>query len=206
MKITKIVSNFLESNTFILEKDNEIVIIDCGCELDVIKKQVCNKKVVGVLLTHGHYDHSLFSQEYAKEFGCKVYASQWAKEILSDGEANYSEGKFVVNDFSNFVCVEDSQELQLGEFDVVAFETKGHSKDCMCFMVDGTLFAGDTLFEKGIGRTDLIGSSKDEMLATLEKLEKVNFETCYSGHGDSSTKEEQQTNIALFKRFLLRRK
>ena len=204
MEIKRVVSQYLDSNVFVLAKNNQVVIVDAGVEVEQIAKIIADKKVLGVLLTHGHYDHSLFAGEYAEKFDCKVYCSNEALHTLADGEENYSEGQFIVTDFSRFVVCEDSEKIILGEFEIEFLQTKGHSRCSASFLIEKQLFSGDTLFAQGIGRTDLVGSNKYEMLSSLERLEKVDFEYAYSGHGESSTKEEQQKNIAIFKRFLKR--
>ena len=42
------------------------------------------------------------------------------------------------------------------------------------------------------------------MIASLEKLDKIEFETCHSGHGEDSTFDRQKRNIKVFLRFLQR--
>ena len=204
MKIERAVSKFLDSNVFVIKKNGQCIIVDAGCDLAQIKQMVGQNKVCGVFLTHGHYDHSLYVQDYIREFGCKVFASERVCSTLADGDANYSEGQFAIDDFENFEFVKDGEELSLGEFEVKCIEGRGHSGCSMLYLICGHLFAGDVLFESGIGRTDLVGSNRQEMYQTLCKLEKLDFDFCYSGHGESSTKEKQSKNIALFKRFLSR--
>ena len=68
----RLVSYFYESNVFILEKNNEVLIVDCGIPASEIKKHIGNKKVVGVLLTHGHFDHAYYVEEYANTFDTKI--------------------------------------------------------------------------------------------------------------------------------------
>ena len=65
-------------------------------------------------------------------------------------------------------------------------------------------FEGDTLFANGIGRLDLISSSKADMIKSLNKLEKIDFDLCYSGHGEISNKNQQLRNIKIYKQFLQR--
>lgn len=202
MEIKQIVSPHLDSNVFVLTKNGQALIVDAAALVEDVKKAVGNNKVVGGVITHGHYDHSLYAKEYAEAFDCKVFALKEIKDVLGDGQANYSEGKFVLKDFSNFVFVEDGAQLQLGEFDVDVFGTPGHSKDSACFLIGGQLFAGDTIFAQGIGRTDLISSDAHQMLASLEKLEKINYENVYSGHGNSSNTRQQAVNIRYFKAYL----
>ena len=106
----KIVSDIIDSNVFVVEKNGKFLIFDAGAKTDDVKNAVESimkkigqphqkPKVLGVFLTHGHYDHCFFAQDYAKTFGCKIYASRFAKEYLQNPDWNYSEGKFWIEDF-----------------------------------------------------------------------------------------------------------
>lgn len=204
MKIIKIISNLLESNTFVLEKDNECLIIDCGCRLEKVKKNVRNNKVVGILLTHGHYDHALYCNEYSKEFGCDIYASEKAKVTLTDSKAFYSEDGSIISDLSHFKFIKEDCNLKLGGFDIKCHCFPGHSPCCEGYVIENNLFAGDFLFAKSFGRVDFVNSNKQDMLKSFDKLQNIEFDKILSGHGDESTKEEQLRNLKLYKRFLTR--
>ena len=205
MTIEKILSNYLESNMYVLGKDDQVLFIDAGCEVDRVERVVGERKVQGILLTHGHYDHAIFARECAEKFGTKVYCMKEAFEILADSEANYSEGHLVIDDFSNFVAIEEGK-LTLGNFEIQVYKTPGHTKDSAGYLIEGNYFAGDTLFDEGVGRTDLISSDKAQMVESLEKIEEIPFEMVYCGHGESSKRKQQKRNIKVFKKFLTRRK
>lgn len=204
MIVKKIVSNLLRSNTFIIENDENAILIDCGCDLQKVKENIGDKKVVAIFLTHGHYDHSFYCKDYAREFNVPIYASEFIKETLMDPKANYSDGQFSLKDFNEFVFLKNDQDFHVGNFEVKSFWSPGHSKCCQVYLIEGLMFAGDVLFENCVGRVDLIGSSKKDMLKTLDKLENISFKKLYSGHGDESNCLTQQKNIKLFKRFLSR--
>lgn len=204
MSITRLISYCIDSNVFIIKNGEHCLIVDCAVGLDKVKEAIGSAKVDGILLTHGHYDHSIFCDDYAKAFNAKIYANENIKQTLSNSEANYSEGQFEMQDFSNFVFIKDDCKLKISEFDVECFSSPGHSKCSECYLIDDNLFAGDVLFENGIGRTDLIGSDKQEMFNTLCKLEKIGFKNVFSGHGGQSDDIIQSKNIAIFKRFLSR--
>lgn len=57
MMVDKVVVGNLEENCYILSKDNKVVIIDPGDEAEKIIQKVGNKIVVGILITHHHFDH-----------------------------------------------------------------------------------------------------------------------------------------------------
>ena len=168
---TRVVSQIIESNVFVCEKGGDFVVFDAGAELEDVKRALENLrpkgkksgKVLGVFLTHGHYDHAFYAQQYAKAFGCKIYASEFAKEYLLDAEKNYSEGKFAVSDFSDFEFLRGDGVVKLGEFEVEYFALGGHSKSDVCFRVDDEIFVGDVLLGRDMGRIDLFGGSKEEM-------------------------------------------
>jgi hydroxyacylglutathione hydrolase len=56
MKITKVVVGYLKENCYILEKDNKVIIVDPGDEYAKIINEI-HGDVIGVLLTHSHFDH-----------------------------------------------------------------------------------------------------------------------------------------------------
>lgn len=204
MQIEQIISNLLESNTYVVKKSDECLIVDAGADLNEIEKKVDGHVVKGLLLTHGHYDHAFNALEISKHFNCKIYASKKIVENLSDPAKNYGEN-FKIDDFSNFVFLEEKQDFSLGEFEISATLLPGHSKCSMCYLIDGTFFAGDVLFKQGIGRTDLYGGSKQEMLESLSYIQnKIDFDTVASGHGEMSNAQQQKRNLNLFIRFLSR--
>ncbi len=203
MEIKKLIGEFMDANVFVLIKDDSVLIIDAGAKIEDVKNAVGNAKVQAVLLTHGHFDHCYYANVYAKEFNCPIYMHKAGKEIASDPQKNYGE-TFYIDNFNNFKYFDRDCVLNLKPFNVEVITTAGHSPCSVCYKIENQLFAGDTLFSNGIGRTDLIGSDKPAMIASLDKLSKVSFETAYSGHGDESDYARQTRNINLFKRFLLR--
>ena len=203
MEIKKIVSEFMESNVFVLKKDGFAIIIDAGAKLQEVQKAVGSAKVLAVLLTHAHFDHCFYANEYAKIFNCPIFMHEEGQQIASDPQKNYGEN-FAISDFSNFHLFSGDCRLTLPPFDVEVITTAGHSPCSTCYKIQNHLFAGDTLFSNGIGRTDLIASDKNAMIASLDKLSKIDFDVVYSGHGDESDYARQQRNVTLFKRFLSR--
>ncbi len=86
MKIKRIVVGSLEENCYIIEKNGKAIIVDPGDEYNKIEAAINNLKVVGILLTHSHFDHigalSYFEEKYhlkhnekIKEFNYEVIAT-----------------------------------------------------------------------------------------------------------------------------------
>ena len=202
MEITQIVSDILDSNVFVCQNGKSTFIFDCGAELDKVREAV-KGKVSAIFLTHGHYDHAKHVLEYAKTFGCKIYANKNIAEILPDPAKNYGED-FSIQDFSDFIFLEGDGSVAIDWQQVKYFHCPGHSKCCTCFLIDDDFFTGDVLFAQGIGRTDLYGGSKAQMLQSLKKLQNLPFEQVYSGHGEDSSRANQDKNVKVFLRFLSR--
>lgn len=204
MEIKRLKTEFMDSNVFVIVQGGHALIIDSGAKLEEVKKAVGSAKVVALLLTHAHFDHCYYSLDYAKEFNCKIYMNENGKKIASSAKSNYSEDGFAITDFSAFHFLSGDGQLDLSPFKVEYYSTAGHSPCSTCYKVGEEFFTGDTLFSNGIGRTDLIGSSKEDMIKSLDKLSRMFFATAHSGHGEDSDFSRQKRNITLFKRFLTR--
>ncbi|MBX3284523.1 MAG: MBL fold metallo-hydrolase [Acidimicrobiales bacterium] len=74
--------------------------------------------------------------------------------------------------------------VMVGEIPITLIHTPGHTPGSQCFLVDGKLVAGDTLFLDGCGRTDLPGSNPEDMYLSLtQRLAQVPDEAVlYPGH------------------------
>lgn len=202
MLVEKVVSKLLDSNTFGVSNGADALIVDAGCSIDQIKSFIRGKHVLGVLLTHAHYDHAMYAVQYASEFGCKIYASSVSKEYLNDSAKNY--GQLNIDKFDKFHFFSSDEKFQFGSINVEAFITPGHSKCGVCYLIDDVLFAGDLVFKKGIGRMDLYGGDKLQMLESLKRVLQINFKLLQSGHGEESSHEEQLRNLNSFIKFLSR--
>ena len=200
----KIVSNLIDSNVFVVSKNDKCLIFDAGACVQAVKDVVANRKVLAVFLTHGHYDHAYHALDYSNEFDCKIYCSEHAKEYLENPNINYSEGEFKVVEFENFEFLSGEGCLILGDFSIKFKQLGGHSKSDMCFKVDDEIFVGDVLIGRDMGRIDLYGGDKQEMLKSLKSLLETNYKIMHSGHGSDNEKSEQDKVINLWQRFLNR--
>lgn len=122
--------------------------------LTALKKEGVTLK--GVLLTHGHFDHTVDSNTYD------------VPVLLSMAEAVY-----YTPAARNLVRTADNAKLGLGGLEVVCLHVPGHTPGCQCFYVDGNLFTGDVLFIDAVGRTDLPGGSADILFNSLQRLKQL---------------------------------
>jgi glyoxylase-like metal-dependent hydrolase (beta-lactamase superfamily II) len=189
MKIKTLISGKLDNNTYILCNDqNEAILIDAAAELEDIIARTEDYKVLGVILTHGHYDHFVNLDKIVKHFDIKCFITQPELEKLYNPKANYS---IVFNQIKtsrltedNFKILTENDEFELGSFEIKTFVTTGHTNGSICIEIEKTLFTGDTKFARTYGRTDLITGSEEEMQQTLDFLDKkYKGWEIYPGHG-----------------------
>ena len=92
----------------------------------------------------------------------------------------------------------EGDRVNFGRRELTVLHTPGHSRGCICLYSEEhkTLFSGDTLFRRSIGRTDLPGASHTDMLESLRRLKAFPLDTrVYPGHGDPTSIKEEQGNI-----------
>lgn len=133
-------------------------------------------KIVKILLTHSHYDHINALEALAETTRAEVYVHTADAEGLPPGvDARRTE---------------DGSEIEIGSLTARCIHTPGHTLGSQCFLVEGALITGDTLFIDNCGRVDLPESSPKQMIQSLARLAKLDPSTVvYPGHdyGPSST-------------------
>lgn len=202
----RLVGDIYDSNVFVENIDKNTFIIDAGANFDKINDVAEN--VRAIFLTHGHFDHAYFVEDYAKKLNVKIYASEKIREYLEEPKKNYSTDfncdLLKITDFSNFVFLQEDGEVKIDAVVIKYFQMGGHSKSDMCFLIGEDLFVGDLIIGRGIGRMDLYGGSKQEMIKSLKKLATLNYKTMHCGHGEDLSKEMADKVISTYLKFLTR--
>jgi hydroxyacylglutathione hydrolase len=126
-------------------------------------------RVVGALVTHYHPDHvggSMMGWEIEGVAELLALDGVDAPIHVNRAEAH---GMQVVTGASrsDLVLHEGGDVVTVGAIPITLVHTPGHTPGSQCFLVDGRLVAGDTLFLDGCGRTDLPGGDPDEMYLSL---------------------------------------
>ena len=204
MEVVKFVSGFLDTNTYLLEEDGHLLIIDPSDHAAVLEK--CRNTVsVTMLLTHEHFDHisGLNRIRDLCTSSCRVIAGATCSERIQDEKGNLSAyadvlaelgGKQISEHWSPFCCkaaditFENQYTFRWMGHAVEMFSTPGHSAGSCCIVVDDLLFVGDTVLENNL-MVKFPGSSKKLYRSVtaplLEKWLLGNRIFCvYPGHGD----------------------
>lgn len=199
-KIIKLVVGELQENCFILFDENkDAFVVDPGGSseniIETIEKNSLNIKYI--LLTHGHFDHVGAVAALVKKYKAPVYLSKEDRAFLeSPKEVRASAFGMQIEAAEVDVFVKEGDEISFSEGNIKVIETPGHTLGSVCYLFENYLFAGDTLFNGSIGRTDFPESDHSLMVESLKKLKKLDDEIyVLSGHGpESQISYEKMTN------------
>ena len=196
----KLVVGQLQENCFILFDENkDAFVVDPGGSskniIEAIEKNSLSIKYI--LLTHGHFDHVGAVASLVKKYKAPVYLSKEDRAFLeSPKEVRASAFGMQIEAAEVDVFVKEGDEIPFSEGNIKVIETPGHTLGSVCYLFENYLFAGDTLFNGSIGRTDFPESDHSLMVESLKKLKKLDDEIyVLSGHGpESQISYEKMTN------------
>ena len=170
MEVKTVVTGYLDENCYLLIQNGKCLVVDPGDNFNKIKDEIGDNKVLGVLITHSHFDHIGALRNFLTKRSIKIFK-----------KSNLEEKEYTVDDFT-FRCI----------------YTPGHSKDSVSFYFEEEkkMFVGDFIFKESVGRTDLPGGSDEEMKSSIQKI--LNYPddiTLYPGHNEiTNLKYEKENN------------
>ncbi len=172
----------------------QCVVVDPAWEIDTIARTAAadDMVIVGALVTHTHQDHVGGSLESWGMPGRIPGVEELLEKIPIKVYVHKAEREFLKGFGSDLVKVDGNDTLKVGRLELTFLHTPGHTPGSQCFLVDGRLISGDTLFIGSCGRTDLPGSDPTQMYYSLtQRLYKLPDDTVlFPGHnygGPSST-------------------
>ena len=165
MKIVIFPLGPLETNCYLLHNESEAVIIDVGGDpasvVGYLKRN--GLTLTDILCTHLHFDHVYGVQALVRATGAKVHGSERDRFLLS--EEGWGAPK---------VEAYASSDLKPGELSLLGttctvLETPGHTPGGLSFYFPdlSSVFVGDSLFYRSIGRTDFSGGSFDDLARSI---------------------------------------
>jgi hydroxyacylglutathione hydrolase len=139
--------------------------------------------VSGVLVTHHHPDHVGGSMMGYRIEGLAELLNQVAVPVHAHRQEAASVARVTGLERGDVIAHDSGERVAVGAIQVELLHTPGHTPGSQCFLVDGMLVAGDTLFLEGCGRTDLPGSDPEAMYESLQRLASLPDSTVvYPGH------------------------
>lgn len=163
----------------------DCVVVDpayaAGDLLDIIEDD--GMRLSGVLVTHHHPDHvggtmmgftlaglADLLERQSVPVHVNVHEADWVSRITEVPK-------------SDLTSHEHGDKVTVGDIEIELLHTPGHTPGSQCFLLDGRLVAGDTLFLDGCGRTDFPGGNVDDMFRSLQQLSRLSGDpTVFPGH------------------------
>lgn len=204
LKINTIVGGSIGTNSYLLEENNKILLIDFVPEVEkIIEKN--NYILEKILLTHTHFDHLEGLSNFQKKYSFELFLSNKAYSFLKNPDLiilSYFPPEVSVNikslNLNNVKICDENDNINWNVHIIKVLESPGHAPDCLMFILDEkkSVFTGDTIFHGSVGRTDLPGGNFDEMISSINKLFSIIDDDyiLYPGHGP-------KTNVDFEKKF-----
>ena len=189
----------IDNNNYLIidEQSKEAALVDCS-DVNGVNEGISSAlsefdaKLKYILLTHGHFDHvagirnnpdvKVFMHENDMEWLKKVnqYLPMFGMPAITIPRVD--------------VFVKDGDVIKLGETEIKVLHTPGHTQGGVCYLADGKLFSGDTIFREAVGRCDLEGGDFNQIVESIEnKIFTLPPETViYPGHGRMTSVEWEQ--------------
>ena len=186
MDIQKATVGMLKENTYCLSIGNDCILIDPGSDkpedLQAINDMIGEKKLLAIFCTHNHFDH--IGALHCFDVPLYMHALDILTMKMMSLRAQQHYGITITLPAKPLRELQD--KIAIGPFQAEVLHTPGHSPGSVCFWFkeQGILISGDTLFVGTHGRTDLPGSSQQDMVTSLQRLAKLPDKTkFYPGHG-----------------------
>ncbi len=158
-------------------------------------------ELAGALVTHYHPDHigGDFAGHHIEGL-TELLAQRPCKIYLHKAEAPYVQKQLGLSP-ADYVAVDGETTLEVGRIPIRLLHTPGHTPGSQCFLVEGHLVSGDTMFIGSCGRVDLPGSNPKDLYYSLnQKLKRLPDETIllpghnYSPERTSTIGREKRSN------------
>jgi glyoxylase-like metal-dependent hydrolase (beta-lactamase superfamily II) len=196
----------LQANCYLVTcpQTRATLIVDPGAEPERILAQLRATRgiPIGVLHTHGHFDHIAATETVLAGLGARLpLSAHQADRYLYDAEQRAMGVAFgypqPAEPILPDVELADGGTVVVGNLRLWVVHTPGHTPGSVSLVCGDVCLSGDTLFRRGIGRTDLLGGDEEAIYESIQtRLYALPPETrVYPGHGPATTiGEERRAN------------
>jgi glyoxylase-like metal-dependent hydrolase (beta-lactamase superfamily II) len=172
------------------EEATQAVVVDPGGDAAELERQLTQSRAicVGILITHGHWDHLGGVADLADATGAPVYMAA-VERVALERINDFAPAELTLRPYTPDVLLEGGETLELAGISFQTLPVPGHSPAHLAYHADGCLFSGDVLFAGSVGRTDLPFADWDTLVESIRMLaNRFPPETVvYSGHGPETT-------------------
>lgn len=185
----------VDTNAFLLRdfERGEALLIDAPLGLlPSMKEDLGDLKLVAMLMTHGHFDHTMGAAEIVEAYGCPVYGHVGDKELYEYPEVQRSflPPELPLAPVKINRWLEHRETLEFLGHQIEVRHVDGHTPGGILFYFPARqeAYVGDTLFMGGIGRTDLPGGDRQTLERAIREQVYTLPDECaiHPGHGPST--------------------
>ncbi|HEV7679688.1 MAG TPA: MBL fold metallo-hydrolase [Candidatus Dormibacteraeota bacterium] len=200
VELAVVVDDRFDQNSYVLHRrdTDAALVFDPGLQhprtLALLEKN--NLRAERILLTHGHPDHVNGVPAVRAAHGCEAAIHPSDRPML-EFVGNLPGVPADVGPVVADIDLTPGEVLHWQGLDVQVLHTPGHTEGSVCFLMGRDLIAGDTLFQRSVGRADLPGGNWETLIFSIENtLYALPPETVvYPGHGPRTTiRDEMQYN------------
>ena len=207
--MTEVISltfNAVQENTYIVyhRRTKEAIVFDPGCYDPAEERRLdqtideLGLKPVKLINTHCHFDHIFGNAYVAKKYDLELGIHEEELPILQSAPMvvnRYGMPSMTPSPAADYF-IKAGEVIELGDARFEVLLCPGHSPGSLCFYNRGEdyLIAGDVLFQRSIGRTDLPGGDHETLLRSIrtQLLPLPDAVRVYPGHGPSTTIGEER--------------
>jgi len=198
--VRKLVVGPIASNCYIIgsEATKEGMIIDPGADAKDIMRAVekLGLTIKLIVLTHRHPDHVGAAAQVKEATGAELAAHIECAKYLPQSPSYIYEPPYEGAPKPGRI-LKEGDSIDIGDLHFTVLHTPGHTPCGISIYGEGVVFTGDTLFNYGIGRYDLIDGDYDQLMNSIRsKLLTLPDDTIvHPGHGpDSTISTEKRAN------------
>ena len=181
-------SKEMQNNSYLIIYDNEFVVVDPSFAADEINEYITknNLKLLGIILTHGHYDHFATANFLLKNYNTSLYVYEKERDVILQHNLNdlFNVENFILPSSIKFF---NGKTLELGKIKLNIFHTPGHTIGGICIFWEGYVFTGDTIFIDSVGRMDLPTGNPRQLLQSIQQIKKFDKSLrVLTGHNETN--------------------
>jgi hydroxyacylglutathione hydrolase len=205
--LTRLAVGAFSANCYVVGsgKTGEGLVIDPGGDAKEIINtiNITRLKIKYIILTHGHADHIAALYDIKSYTGAPVAIHRAdVNFLLGPKEYSVMWGISYRTPDNPDRLLDEGDFIEIGDLRLKVIHTPGHTPGSICLQMDNKIFTGDTLMYRGIGMTYLPGSSRRQLIDSIQSqlLVLPDEIQLYPGHGrQTAVGDERRNNTHLYR-------